>query len=682
MKKRLLSILLILALVLAVLPQTALMAEPECAHEHTAPLYQSFKNTRGDFCIMLWNMAGRPAPAITSETFDDLSDADECYEAALWVIGQNIMNGYSDTEFAPDDAMLRSQAVTFLWRYAGMPTPENTNNPFIDLRAGAFYVRAVEWAYGADWIELSTDGRHFRPDESFEELLLEGAVCEDCGKVIETAKVTVSEPITAAGTYGDNLKWKLCNGVLTITGSGEMKDLADDEQAPWYDYCSQIEQISLPEGLTSIGVGAFEGCCYLFGIEIPEGVTRIGAGAFYGCSAMMKISFPDSVTCIEDAAFCSCQLLREPMLPKNLERLGYGVFIDTAFSNDEKNWKNGILYLDGWVIESKRSIETIQIRPGTRGIAGAAFWNCSYPTSVTIPAGVIFIGEWAFGDCYCLQKVTIPDSVTSIGAWAFCGCVNLKQVEIPQSVSEIGVYAFCDCVRLSKIVITNKECSIRPGGEYPEGTLGDPEIMTIYSYAGSTAEDFASKYGYRFTALSEKVPFIDVPAAAFYEDPVAWAVENEITKGVDESHFGPTKACTRGQVVTFLWRAAGCPAPAVTTASTFTDIKPGAFYELAVAWAVQQGITNGLSADKFGPDATCTRGQIVTFLWRFREKAEPESTKTAFTDVPDSAFYAKAVAWAVENGITNGLSNDKFGPGNVCTRGQVVTFLSRATAEK
>jgi len=168
----------------------------------------------------------------------------------------------------------------------------------------------------------------------------------------------------------------------------------------------------------------------------------------------------------------------------------------------------------------------------------------------------------------------------------------------------------------------------------------------------------------------------------FYFDPVYWAyyAEPQITKGTDDTHFGPDNACTRGHVVTFLWRAAGEPAPK-STQTPFTDLKPGAFYEKAVAWAVEEGITKGLSDTAFGPDATCTRGQIVTFLWRFKDEPAPKSTQTPFTDVNPNGYYMKAVAWAVENEVTKGLSDTTFGPDATCTRGQVVTFLFRATAE-
>ncbi len=183
-------------------------------------------------------------------------------------------------------------------------------------------------------------------------------------------------------------------------------------------------------------------------------------------------------------------------------------------------------------------------------------------------------------------------------------------------------------------------------------------------------------------AVAESVAgFVDVPKNAYYAGPVEWAVNNGITKGIDKTHFGPNVGCTRGQVVTFLWRTAGSPAPQ-NTVNPFTDVKQGSFCYQAVLWAVENKITNGMSPSTFAPDKTCTRGQVVTFLWRFRNTPDPKNDSTQFQDVPAKAFYARAVAWAVENNITNGTDSTHFSPEATCTRGQVVTFLYRTMTGK
>ena len=168
--------------------------------------------------------------------------------------------------------------------------------------------------------------------------------------------------------------------------------------------------------------------------------------------------------------------------------------------------------------------------------------------------------------------------------------------------------------------------------------------------------------------------FYDVPNDAYFYEAVKWAVKNGITTGVGNDLFAPEQPCTRAQIVTFLWRAAGSPEP--KTASSFTDVPANAYYAKAVAWAVENGITNGMTETTFAPDATCTRGQSVTFLYRALKGSASGSTN--FTDVKSDAFYADAINWAVANNVTNGTSNTTFSPNADCTRAEIVTFLYRA----
>ncbi|MDR3913811.1 MAG: S-layer homology domain-containing protein [Oscillospiraceae bacterium] len=168
--------------------------------------------------------------------------------------------------------------------------------------------------------------------------------------------------------------------------------------------------------------------------------------------------------------------------------------------------------------------------------------------------------------------------------------------------------------------------------------------------------------------------FYDVPNDAFFYEAVKWAVKSGVTNGLSDTMFGPYESCTRAQIVTFLWRAAGSPEP--KTASSFTDVSASAYYAKAVAWAVENGITNGMTETTFAPDATCTRGQSVTFLHRALKGTASGSAN--FTDVKPDAFYADAVSWAVKNDVTNGTSNTTFSPNADCTRAEIVTFLYRA----
>lgn len=173
--------------------------------------------------------------------------------------------------------------------------------------------------------------------------------------------------------------------------------------------------------------------------------------------------------------------------------------------------------------------------------------------------------------------------------------------------------------------------------------------------------------------------FVDVPENSYYEEAVDWAEENGITQGTDDTHFSPNDICTRAQAVTFLWRTAGSPAPKSTT-MPFTDIPTGSYYYNAVLWAVENDITKGTSGSTFSPDAICSRAQIITFLWR-SEKSPAAGTANPFVDVKSTAYYADAVLWAVKKGITMGTTSTTFSPDADCTRAQIVTFLWRTMAE-
>ena len=173
-------------------------------------------------------------------------------------------------------------------------------------------------------------------------------------------------------------------------------------------------------------------------------------------------------------------------------------------------------------------------------------------------------------------------------------------------------------------------------------------------------------------------PFVDVKDSDYFFKAVLWAVTHDpqVTNGIDLTHFGPGKTCTRGQVVTFLWRAAGCPEP-TSSKNPFVDVKESDYFYDAVLWAVENEITNGMDPTHFGPATGCTRGQVVTFLWRAEGKPEPTSSENPFKDVKSDDYYYLPVLWAVEQGITNGTSANTFSPKATCTRGQIVTFLYR-----
>ena len=205
------------------------------------------------------------------------------------------------------------------------------------------------------------------------------------------------------------------------------------------------------------------------------------------------------------------------------------------------------------------------------------------------------------------------------------------------------------------------------------------EILVAQEEIPALGHDWKGTGCTRCDATREN-PFVDVPNDSFYIESVLWAVENGITTGVDATHFAPEATSNRAQVVTFLWRAAGSPEP-TSTDNPFVDVAESDFFYNAVLWAAENGITTGIDDAHFDPYGDCNRAQVVTFLWRAEGKPEATNTENPFTDVTEGAFYYDAMLWAVENGITTGMNETTFGPLNICNRAQVVTFLYRAYSD-
>ncbi|MBR4661527.1 MAG: S-layer homology domain-containing protein [Clostridia bacterium] len=256
---------------------------------------------------------------------------------------------------------------------------------------------------------------------------------------------------------------------------------------------------------------------------------------------------------------------------------------------------------------------------------------------------------------------------------AYDGDYAILEWSIPFSeICEGGTADAGDCVYLSV------------GAEAGSGNSAESE-----TYYGVSLGDFtygvAQKSSFNHAAFllsDEPVPqpgpaivFDDVPAGEYYAAPVNWAVAKGITTGTSSTTFSPEDPCTRGQVVTFLWRAAGSPKPASST-NPFTDVKAGEYYYDAVLWAVEKGVTTGTSKTTFSPEDPCTRGQIVTFICRYAGGSDPGATNP-FGDVKADDYFYVPVMWAVANKITTGTTPTTFGPEETCTRAQVVTFLYR-----
>ena len=317
--------------------------------------------------------------------------------------------------------------------------------------------------------------------------------------------------------------------------------------------------------------------------------------------------------------------------------------------------------------------ETVQISAGTR-------------------SGYTFTG-WTSDDVAITDASSADASFTMPGK-AVTVTANWKSNSSSSSGSNTATYAITvESAKNGAVTVSPKNAA--KGADVTLTVTPDTgytlETLTVTDASGKAIELTNKGDGkYTFTMPAGKVTvkaafmednsilnfFVDVPADAYYYDAVLWAAENGITDGIDETHFAPNATCTRAQIVTFLWRAAGCPEP--ESMSSFADVPADSYYAKAVAWAVEQGITVGTGGGKFAPDAPCTRAQCVAFLWR--AQGTPDAAEgNPFIDVAEGTFYTDAVLWAAENGITLGTNADgtTFSPDGDCTRAQIVTFLYR-----
>ena len=418
--------------------------------------------------------------------------------------------------------------------------------------------------------------------------------------------------IIDSGTCGENLTWVLDNeGTLTISGTGDMDDYMSNTSVPWYDNRSAINSVVMEGGVTSIASCAFVDCSNLTVVEIPESVNNIGNLSFFYCSSLTEIHVDEN---------------------------------NPSYSSDEY----GVLF--------NTEKATLLQAPG------------AISDEYQLPEGITTIGEGAFFCCSSLTSISIPESITSIGGSAFRGCTSLANVYFDGSEEQwttISIGGHNEDLTTATIHFnsTLPDSSVTPPVDVPvTPPIEDDKPLTP---PGESDKPFEN-------------PFTDVPTEQYYHAPVLWAVENGITTGMTETTFAPDATCTRAQIVTFLWRANGSPAPA-SSSNPFTDVPAGQWYTDAVLWAVENGITSGTSATTFSPDAGCTRGQVATFLWRAKGQPSPGG-ENIFSDLISGAYYYDAVLWAVENGITNGMGDGTFAPDATCTRGQIVTFLYRAMA--
>ena len=312
----------------------------------------------------------------------------------------------------------------------------------------------------------------------------------------------------------------------------------------------------------------------------------------------------------------------------------------------------------------------------------SSFGHCTSLTAIDIPDGVSVIDSTAFLECTSLKTVKLPNNNTSIGAFAFSGCTALESIVIPEGMTEIANYVFERCTSLKEIYLPQSLCELCTSAFnyckslesiYYGGSIRQWREQVKISYRDMDQESYAHGYGQAVIYIGdESDPFKDVKKGDPFYDEIFWAYGNSIINGDDTGNYNPNDGITRAQIVMILWNATGNEE--AYKPSGFADVKDGAWYAKAVAWAVENGITNGTDLG-FEPDRVCTRAEIVTFLHRVNNEPAPAAA-ASFTDLTQD-WYKDAVAWAVENGITKGVGGNRFAPNDTCTRGQAAAFMYR-----
>ena len=535
-----------------------------------------------------------------------------------------------------------------------------------------------------------------------------GGAFKDCAKL---ESLVIPDSVISIGKSA----FENCAALKRITLPKSIAKL----EALTFSGCAALAEIALPDSVKTLGEKVFSGCAALKSVKIPAEVTVIPAEAFFGCSSLESITIPKNVSHINERAFDGCTAL------KKVDYLGS----DTDWSQVTKETGNNALdnAEKSFTRTDHEHKYTDTVIPPTCTERGCTVHLCacgdkredsytpplghSYKGGICVRCGILDPNGDTQHKHDFIPSVTKPTCLTEGFTTYTCSCGECYTKDYVSAVGHKTQLQNAKAAGCLTGGYTGDEVCTVCGKVFKQGSvifaLGhDPQparvkapTCTESGYTGdlicmrcgdmTQAGKTVAATGHKFfggvcsvcgTKGAEAVPeFDDVKPGAFYFDAVQWAVENGITNGTGKNTFSPNDVCSRYQIVMFLWRAAG--QPEAKAAVSFADVKPGDIFYEAVQWAVERGITKGTSSTSFSPFAPCTRGQIVTFL--YRSAGSPKvSGACNFSDVSSGSFCHDAVIWASSEGITNGTSAGRFSPNEGCTRAQVVTFLYRASGGK
>ena len=446
-----------------------------------------------------------------------------------------------------------------------------------------------------------------------------------------------------------------------------------------FSACHDLKSVKWSSNLKRIGNNAFEECTSLTVIDLPSKLEEVGPSAFYNCTSAVSVTIPKSAKYIYNGAFSNTVNLKELNYNAKNCLFAFGSAFDDAGKKSgsvKMNVGNGCETIPEWLFytgtESCARITELNLSDSVKSIGPNSFINCKKLSKISWGSGLETIGQYAFANCTALKKISFPEGLKSIDNYAFANDTGITEVILPPSVTT-AIQAFRACKNLKNVVVYGD--TVFDDNDFYDAAYG----VTIYCYSGTQTEQMAYAAGYNIDYLIYPKYFTDVPPTHSYQKAVYECVDLGIIAGYKDGSFGINKNVTRGQVMVMLWRLANKPEP-MSMKQKFSDVPPDHNYFKAIQWGVEQNITGGYSGSRkgqFGPGDNCTRGQIVTFLWRFTGKPDPMTSGQSFTDVPTDHSFYKPVQWASETGIAAGYKDGSFGINKTCTRGHCVTFIYR-----
>ncbi len=436
-------------------------------------------------------------------------------------------------------------------------------------------------------------------------------------------------------------------------------------------------------------------------------IEAIGDGVFYGCDEMTSLTVPSSVQTIGDRAFGACTSLKSVKLNEGLVSLGKDAF-RYCYSLTDVSLPSTLGAVESYTFASCLALESITVPSGVKSIGAYAFADCKKLVSVSMPDGITTIGEYAFSDCESLTSAKLPENLQSISTALFSGCTSLASVDIYGNVVNVGQSAFGSCTSLTSVILPQgvqrieqwafNGCSALTVLSVPDSVttisadaLYGCDNVTLYVNAGTLAQVFASanKIPFKIGTLDggsadddpqvyPETPFSDVKNH-WAKSYIEWAYAKKYFSGTTETTFSPDASVNRGMMVSVLYRMEGKPSAGN---SSFTDVKSGAYYADAVAWAESSKVVSGVEPGKFMPAQNITREQLAAMLFRYAQykglDTSARGNLSGFADASQiSAFAGTALAWAVGEGIINGITTTTLSPKGTATRAQAAVMLKK-----